>query len=227
MENNFEKLHLQAQLNKKNWRDKFIKDHIFQDLTINNNHKEQDIQTKIKNIKSEEINDLKLIDIRFIHRNFLSFHNFENISKPPNMIKTFSNIKSQKKYKKEIKIFPYISFPQKKFKSNNINNDEKKLFMTKIENMKNFKSNYITYSHNLLNSSNNKKKFDDKNENKINKIFNRTFNKNKSNKRTKILNYINDKDICDDNSRFNRIFDNKKYKINSIENRMEKWKTIG
>ena len=219
MENNFEKLHLQTQLNKKNWRDKFIKDHIFQDLTINNNHKEEDIQTKIKNIKSEEINDLKLIDIRFIHRNFFSFHNFENISKPPNMIKTFSNIKSQKKYKKEIKIFPYISFPQKKFKSNNINNDEKKLFMTKIENMKNFKSNYITYSHNLLNSSNNKKKFDDKNENKINKIFNLTFNKNKSNKRTKKLNYINDKDICYDNSRFNRIFDNKKYKINSIESR--------
>ena len=77
MENtNFAKLY-SPKINKKHSKDKYLKENIFQELTIYNNLKEDDIQTKIRNIKSEELNDLKLIDIRLIHLNLLSQQNLE------------------------------------------------------------------------------------------------------------------------------------------------------
>ena len=152
MENNFAKLY-SPKINKKHSKDKYLKENIFQELTIYNNLKEDDIQTKIRNIKSEELNDLKLIDIRLIHLNLLSQQNLEtNGNNSPKIVKSFTNIVKQKG-KKEIKNFPYISFSKKKkkkykstdnkskeiIKNDNIpNNEERKLFMTKIENMKKF-----------------------------------------------------------------------------------------
>lgn len=152
MENNFVKLD-SPKINKKHSKEKYLKENIFQELTIYNNLKEDDIQTKITNIKSEELNDLKLIDIRLIHLNSLSQQNLEtNGNNSPKIVKSFNN-NVKKKRKKEIKIFPYISFSKKnkqKYKSadnknkeiidnNKIrNNEERKLFMTKIENMKKF-----------------------------------------------------------------------------------------
>ena len=55
-----------------------LKDNIFQEITIYNNEKENDISSKINNIKIKEINNLKLIDIRLIHRNLHSFQKSEN-----------------------------------------------------------------------------------------------------------------------------------------------------
>lgn len=154
MEKNLEKLDLLTKLNKKFLKDKYLKEHIFQELTINNNDKEDDIQTKISNIKSKELNDLKLIDIRLIQRNLLFQQNLEtNRINSKKQVNSFSNTVKKKK-QKETKIFPYISFSKKnknKYKSTdnkknyniknnkNSNNEEKKLFMTKIENMKRFK----------------------------------------------------------------------------------------
>ena len=147
MENNF-----LSKVNKKMPKDKYLKEHIFQELTIYNNLNEDDIQTKISNIKSEELNDLKLIDIRLIHRNLLSQQNLDtNGSSSPKLFKSFINT-AKKKKNKEIKIFPYISFSKKnkkKYKSTDNNNKEiiknidvnkveKKLFMTKIKNNKKF-----------------------------------------------------------------------------------------
>ena len=211
MEKNLEKLDLLTKLNKKFLKDKYLKEHIFQELTINNNDKEDDIQTKISNIKSKELNDLKLIDIRLIQRNLLFQQNLEtNRINSKKQVNSFSNTVKKKK-QKETKIFPYISFSKKnknKYKSTdnkknyniknnkNSNNEEKKLFMTKIENMKRF-NNFII---------NNNNKYTNIKENKLNQ----TYHKNKSLKKSIKLNENHKTEYNLESNENNEILDTQK-----------------
>ena len=202
-DDSFQKILFERKINNNNnLRRKFLKDHIFQDLTLEKNSKYDNIEMKINKINNEQLNDLKLIDIRFI-RKFLSYKDINSsVSSPSNKTYTFSNTLNNKclinkKNKKEIKLFPYLSLNQtSKYKSrdkniltennyNNIKNEnkfininEKKLFVTKIENGKKWKNNF--YPSNLFLNNTYKN-----NENKY-KIF---YNKNPEKKR-KIMNLV-------------------------------------
>ena len=195
--------------NKNNIRKILLNEHIFDDLTLENNLKEDDIQTKINKINDEEINDLKLIDIRFI-RKFLSEHEINSSSARTSNITqsfshTFNNRHSinKKSTRKEIKIFPYLFMNKKSknkssdkrtitennenSKNKNINKNEKKLFVTKIENEKKFKNNFYRSSLFLNNTYTN-------NENK-NPNFNNKNNENSKNKLILILNNNSSNDV--------------------------------
>ena len=183
MDNIFEKL--EKMNKKKELKDKFLIEQIFEGLTLYNNSKDDNIKTKIKQIKNEEINDLKLIDVHLIHKNLISSSDLESPKqRHSNTSKTISNsnnnnnkdnlfIKNKKNKKREIKIFPFISSKKIKAKSSEKNNvinniNEKKLFMTKLDNMKRFRK---TFNKTI------------ENKNIKNNNFNQTFdNDNKNNK---------------------------------------------
>ena len=116
MNNKYENTFFQT--DKKYLKEKILKDNIFHEITIYNNEKENDISSKINNIKIKEINNLKLIDIRLIHRNLHSFQKSENnttessTNRSKSFFKTFKNKISRNK-NKEIKILPYISSSNK------------------------------------------------------------------------------------------------------------------
>lgn len=151
MENILENLELK---NKKMQKEKFASEHIFQGLRIDNDIKGNNIQNKIMKIKNDQINDLKLIDIRFIpkqaiisqeskstrHPNFLgakgiTFSSIHNKNFNKNKLKNILNNKIINK-KKEIKILPCILSPTKS-ESKNKSNKLISLTENNVESIKN------------------------------------------------------------------------------------------
>ena len=215
---------------KKTLKERLLKGHIFQELTIDEKLKSRDIKAKVKNIKDEEIYDLQLMDIHFLHKNlFLSQDLNYPKTRPLNKNKSFKhntiikhNLLRNKpeNNKTKLKIFPYISLP-KNIKNNSseiisltenntdnqlkkanfsdnkgkhilkLNDNENKLFMTKIDNKKNYKNNCKTYSHNFYNNTQkNDSKTEDINKIEIGHYFNQSLinKKNKYLKRNNVLN---------------------------------------
>ena len=226
-------------------KQKLLKGHIFQELTINENLKGNDIKTKISNINNEEISDLKLIDIHFIQKNIL-FSQELNSSRGKHSNRTFRNKLNKKllinnsNNKKEIKIFPNIPLHKKISKSNEkinitdscgknennnknknlqlqlqLNDEEKKLFMTKLDNIKKYKNSYKTYSNHFFNisSQNNNNNNKSEDNNKTCYYFNKTHDKYNQNTNKYLTEYqpkyINRNNIILENK-------NKKY-INNTE----------
>jgi hypothetical protein len=138
MDNILEKLELKK---KKEHKEKFASEDIFHDLRIDNDLKGSNIQNKIIKIKNDQINDLKLIDVRFVpkqtiisqeskstrHPNFLgskgiTFSGARNPNFNKNKLKSILDNRIINK-KKEIKILPCILSPIKtegKTKSNKL-----------------------------------------------------------------------------------------------------------
>ena len=148
--------------NKKEHKEKFASEDIFHDLRIDNDLKGNNIQKKIMKIKNDQINDLKLIDIRFFpqqviisqeskstrHSNILdqkgnTFSGIRNSNFNKNRLKNILNNRIINK-NKEIKMFPGILSPNKikgKTESNKLislteNNVESLKNLEEIKNIK-------------------------------------------------------------------------------------------
>ena len=148
--------------NKKEPKEKFASEDIFHDLRIDNDIKGNNIQNKIMKIKNDQINDLKLIDIRFFPKqvilsqeskstrypNFLgqkgnTFSGIRNSNFNKNKLKNILNNRIINK-KQEIKKLPCILSPKKfegKINSNKLislteNNVESKKNLEEIKKVK-------------------------------------------------------------------------------------------
>lgn len=188
MENLLENLELK---NKKEHKEKFASEDIFHDLRIDNDLKGNNIQNKILKIKSDQINDLKLIDIRFVpkqaiisqeskstrHPNFLgpkgiTFSGNRNTNFNKNKLKNILNNRIINK-KKEIKILPCILSPSKtegKIKSNKLislteNNVDSLKNLEEIKKVKFIRKSMNKEKEN--NDNNNQKNNQNNNEHKI------------------------------------------------------------
>ena len=248
------KLELKRSINKtKKLKEKLLKGHIFQELTLDEKIKGKDIKTKVKNIRDEEMYDLQLIDIHFIKKNlFLSQDLNSQKARPLNksfkqntIIKHNPLINKSENDKKQLEIFPYISLPKnKKIKSSEIinltenntennlekfnfndikgilNDNYKKLFMTKVDNKKNYKNDFKTYSQNFFDSTQkNVSKNEDNNRMEIGHYLSNK--KNKFLKNNNVLNiskyYAKNNNITEDKVQ-DTMINNNKYKTYSKEN---------
>ena len=251
---------------KKTLKDRFLKGHIFQELTLDEKLKGKDIKTKVKNIKDEEIYDLQLMDIHFLQNNlFLSPNLKFPKTSPLNKNKSFKQntiikhhllINKPENNKTKLKIFPYISLPKNiKNKSSEIisltennnenhlkkdnfndnkgkhilklNDNENKLFMTKVDNKKNFKNNCKTYSHNLYdNALKNDYKTEDINKIEKGHYFNQSLI-NKKNKYLKHNNVLNTSKYFSKNNNISEEKGQNTFRINNIQyNSFSKENTI-
>lgn len=167
--------------NKKEPKEKFASEDIFHDLRIDNDLKGNNIQNKIMKIKNDQLNDLKLIDIRFVPKqvlisqeskstrypNFLgpksiAFSGVHHTNFNKSKLKSILNNRIINK-KKEIKILPCILSPTKnesKNKSNKLislteNNVESPKNIEEIKKVKFFKNSLNKENKNDENSNQN------------------------------------------------------------------------
>ena len=243
MDNFLENLELK---NKKEHKEKFASEDIFHDLRIDNDLKGNNIQKKIMKIKNDQINDLKLIDIRFVPKQAIISQESKS-TRYPNFVGqkgiTFSGARNENFNKiklksilnnkiinknKEIKLLPYILSPSKnegKIKSNKLIS----LTENNVESIKNLeeikKVKFVKKSLKKENNDNNNNNQNNQNNNELKIFMMKLSNLKKLSKKNSIHNYFKNTnkkkiEIKNRSNTINQTFDkndfNKNQKLNVI-----------